>query len=95
MIKPTELTYNNIDRYINQEEHSRHTKPIPSKGKSFTVNITANTETILQFVDEYRNLLDKYGLAADITDDRYLIVDIRDLISVDIKPVSKRGIEIR
>lgn len=95
MIKPTEVTYYNIDRYINQEEYTRHTKPIPSKGESFTVNITTNTETVLQFIDEYRNLLDKYGLAADITDDQYLIVDIKDLISVDIKPVPKRGIEIR
>ena len=95
MIKPTEATMNYIDRFINQEEHTRHTKPIPYKGESFTVNITTNTETILQFIDEYRNLLDKYGLAADITDDQYLIVDIKDFMSVDIKPVPKRGIEIR
>lgn len=64
---------------------------IPSKCNSITVSVTTNTETLLQFIDEYRNLLDKYGLVADITDDKYLTVDIKDLIKVDIKPVVNRG----
>ena len=55
--------------------------------KELLVNVEVKAEVIKQFLEEYRELLNKYGFVTEVTDNHYLIFNLCDLIKLDIKPM--------
>lgn len=57
--------------------------------ENIVVDVNVKAELMKQFLEEYRNLLNKYGFATELTNNHYLVFNLCDLINVEVKPMNR------